>query len=82
MRLPAWYRAFPQPLRWAVAGTILLAVVGGSYGIVESVRDYPVSSWFGVTTYVALLGAIAGFVLGLAAGTLRRLGTGWSGPNV
>jgi hypothetical protein len=73
MHLPASYRAIPQPLRWAVAGAVVLAAIGGLYGIVESIRDYPVTSWFGVILYVAMLGAGAGFVLGLGAGTLRRL---------
>ncbi len=70
---PACLAAIPQPLRWAVAGAVLFAAVGASYGIVESIRDYPPGSWFGVTLYVAVLGAPAGFVLGLVAGALRRL---------
>lgn len=73
MRSPNWYRDIPQPLRWAVGGMILLAGVGFVYGIVESVRDYPASSWFGVTLYVSMLGAVAGFVLGIIAGTMSRL---------
>lgn len=73
MRLPGWYRAVPQPLRWAVAGAIVLAAVGAIYGVFESVRDYSLSSWFGVILYVGMLGALAGFLLGFVAGTLRRL---------
>ncbi len=73
MRRPRWYREIGQPLRWAVAGAIGLAAIGVVYGIAESIHDYPVSSWFGVTFYVAMLGAIVGFVLGLIAGALRRL---------
>jgi ABC-type dipeptide/oligopeptide/nickel transport system permease subunit len=42
-------------------------------GIDEFVRDYPASSWFGVTLYVSLLGAVAGFVLGIIAGAISRL---------
>jgi hypothetical protein len=73
VRLPFWYRAIRQPLRWAVAGAIVLAGVGAVYGFVESIRDYAISAWFGVILYVAVLGAIAGFVLGLIAGARRRL---------
>jgi ABC-type amino acid transport system permease subunit len=54
----------------------VLAGVGGIYGIVEAIRDYPFASWFGVTLYVAVLGALGGFVLGLIAGALRRLSGG------
>lgn len=61
------------PLRWAVGGTILVAGVGFVYGIAESVRDIPASSWFGVTLYVSLPGAVAGFVLGIIAGGMSRL---------
>jgi ABC-type uncharacterized transport system permease subunit len=50
----------------------VLAGVGGVYGIVEAIREYPFSSWFGVILYVVILGAVAGFVLGLFAGALRR----------
>jgi hypothetical protein len=71
-RVPRWYLSIPQPLRWAVGGAIVLAGGGGVYGIVESVRDYPLSSWFGVTLYVAMLGAAAGFVLGLISGAVSR----------
>jgi hypothetical protein len=42
------------------------------FGAVESLRDYPVSSWFGVILYVALLGSVAGLALGLAIGVLTR----------
>lgn len=70
----------PQPFRWAVVGAVLLAVVGAIYGIVESVRDYPVGSWFGVTLYVAMLAASVGFVLGLIAGAVRRLLSGAKAP--
>lgn len=70
---PSWLAEMPQPLRWAVVGAVLLAVVGAIYGIVESIRDYPLGSWFGVTLYVAMIGAAAGFVLGLATGAVRRL---------
>lgn len=69
MGAPRWYRVIPQPLRWAVSGAIGLAVVGAVYGLAESIRDYPLSSWFGVTLYVLLLGAVVGFVLGVIAGT-------------
>jgi hypothetical protein len=68
-----WYRSIPQPLRWGVAGALLFAAVGAVGGIVESVRDYPLGSWFGVILYVSMLGAVAGFVLGLIVGALRRL---------
>jgi len=51
----------------------VLAGVGGVYGIVEAIREYPFTSWFGVILYVAVLGAVGGFVLGLIAGALRRL---------
>jgi hypothetical protein len=71
-RVPRWYLSIPHLLRWAVGGAIVLAGGGGVYGIVESVRDYPLSSWFGVTLYVAMLGAAAGFVLGLIAGAVSR----------
>ena len=37
--VPRWY-LFPQPLRWAVGGAIILAGVGATYGIVDSVRDF------------------------------------------
>jgi hypothetical protein len=73
MRRPGWYAAIDQPLRWAVAGAIGLGAVGVVYGIAESIRDYPVSSWFGVILYVTVIAAVAGFVLGLVAGALRRL---------
>ncbi len=73
MRSPHWYRDIAQPLRWAAGGTILLGCVGFVYGIVESVQDYPASSWFGVTLYVTMLGAFAGFVLGIIAGAVSRL---------
>ncbi len=69
MRVPPWYRAIPQPLRWAVCGAIAFAGGGAGYGLAESIRDYPLSSWFGVTLYVLLLGGIVGFVLGVIAGT-------------
>jgi len=51
----------------------VLAAVGAAYGVFESARDYPLSSWFGVILYVGMLGAVAGFLLGLVAGALRRL---------
>lgn len=70
--MPRWYLSIPQPLRWAVGGAIIVAGVGAIYGIAESVRDYPLSSWFGVTLYVAMLGAIVGFMLGLVAGAVSR----------
>lgn len=54
----------------------MLAGVGGVYGIGEAIRDYPFTSWFGVILYVAVLGAVAGFVLGLVAGAVRRLAGG------
>jgi hypothetical protein len=57
-------------------GAVLLALVGAIYGIVESIRDYPLGSWFGVTLYVAMLGASAGLVLGLTPGSVRRLLSG------
>jgi hypothetical protein len=68
--LPRWYRAIPQPLRWACGGAVALACVGAVYGLTESVRDYPASSWFGVTLYVTMLGALVGFLLGLFTGTV------------
>jgi hypothetical protein len=67
---PAWYRKIPQPLRWAVGGALAFALVGGAYGLAESIRDYPLSSWFGVTLYLLLLGTLGGFVLGVVAGAL------------
>jgi hypothetical protein len=73
VHLPRWYRAIPQPLRWAVGGMIALGGVAAVFGVAESVRDYPVSSWFGVTLYVSALGASAGFVLGVIAGALSLL---------
>lgn len=76
MRLPGWYRAISQPLRWAVGGALVLAALGAIYGVVESVRDYPRSSWFGVILYVGMLGSVAGFVVGLIAGAFRRLHSG------
>jgi ABC-type uncharacterized transport system permease subunit len=48
-------------------------IVGVAYGFAESIHHYPLSSWFGVTFYVALLGALAGSLLGLIAGSLRWL---------
>ena len=54
----------------------MLAALGAVYGVVESVRDYPLSSWFGVILYIGMLGSIAGFVLGLIAGAFRRLLSG------
>jgi hypothetical protein len=71
MRPPHWYRSIPQPLRWAVGGALVLAAVGGVYGLAEAIRDYPLSSFFGVTLYVALLGGLAGFVLGMIVATAR-----------
>lgn len=52
-----------------------MAVIGAVYGLAESFRDYPPSSWFGVTLYVTMLGAIAGFLLGITAGLLSRIAT-------
>jgi hypothetical protein len=52
---------------------LVLAAVGAVYGFVESIRDYPFSSWFGVTIYVAMVAALVGFVVGLMAGALGRL---------
>lgn len=52
---------------------MLLAAVGACYGAVQAVAHYPVSSWFAVTLYVAMLGSLAGVVLGLLAGTLWSL---------
>jgi hypothetical protein len=72
MRMPDWLREVPQPLRSAVAGMIGLAGVGAIYGLVESARDYPLSGWFGVTLYVAFVGAVAGFLIGLIAGAFAR----------
>jgi len=54
----------------------VLAGVGGVYGIVEAIRDYPFTSWFGVILYVAVLSAVGGFVLGRMAGAVRRLAGG------
>jgi membrane associated rhomboid family serine protease len=68
--LPAWYRRIPQPVRWAVGGAMLFAAIGGVYGVIESLRDYPASSWFGVTVYVSMLGAVAGFLIGVVAGAV------------
>lgn len=72
MRPPRWYCSIPQPLRWAVGSAIILAGVGGIYGVVESVRHYPLSSWFGVTLYLAMLGALAGLLIGLIVGAVFR----------
>ena len=72
MHLPSWLEEVAQPFRWAVAGTLGLAAVGAVYGIVESARDYPLTSWFGVIMYTTFLGGIAGFVVGILAGALAR----------
>ena len=72
MRLPRWYLSIPHVLRWAVGGAIVLAAAGAVYGVAEAVAQYPVSSWFGVTLYVAMLGALAGFVLGMIAGAVAQ----------
>src|SRR5664279_4971585 len=62
---PRWHPEVPQPLRWAVLGTIAFGIVGAAYGLAESVHDYLLGSWFGVTLYVAIFGALAGFIFGL-----------------
>ena len=69
MRPPRWYRAIPQPFHWGAGGAIVVAVAGAAYGVFESVRDYPLSSWFGVTLFLTMLGTLAGFLLGFIAGT-------------
>jgi hypothetical protein len=72
VRLPLWYLSIPQPLRWAIGSAIALGGAAAVGGFVEAVLLYPLSSWFGVTLYLAMLGALAGFVLGVVAGALSR----------
>lgn len=73
MTVRSGFAEVPQPLRWASVGAVLLAVLGTTYGFIESIRDYPLSSWFGVTLYVTMLASTAGFILGFLAGVTQRL---------
>jgi hypothetical protein len=41
-------------------------------GLVEAIEVYPLSSWFGVTLYMVMLGSVAGFALGLLAAVVTR----------
>jgi hypothetical protein len=67
-----------------VLGTIAFGIVGAAYGLAESVHDYPLSyplsSWFGVTLYVAIFGALAGFIFSLLQGH-RAAGSAAIGPR-
>lgn len=72
MRPPARYAEIPQPARWGVAGATGLGAVGAVGGFIEAVAVYPLGSWFGVTLYLALIGALAGFVLGCVSAAASR----------
>jgi hypothetical protein len=71
--LPSWYVALSQPGRWSVGGAMACGAIGALSGLIEAIVVYPVSSWFGVTLFVAMLAALAGLVLGLVTAlALRR----------
>ena len=72
MSLPGWYVSIAQPVRWGVAGTLALGSTGAVGGLIEAVDVYPVRSWFGVTLYLAMLGSIGGFILGLVCAAVTR----------
>jgi hypothetical protein len=73
MRLPNWYVSIAQPARWSVGAAIGFGALGAAGGFVEAVDLYPVTSWFGVTLYLAMIAGFVGLLLGLvSAFVLRR----------
>jgi hypothetical protein len=53
--------------RYVIWACALGTSIGASWGLAESIADYPASSWPAVTTYVAILCAMAATILGLVA---------------
>ena len=64
----------PVPTRFAVVGAVVLGIAGGIAGLISGLLHYPPTAWFAVVELGvpgALLGGLAGFVLGLLVQAFR-----------
>jgi hypothetical protein len=65
----------PIPTRFAVIGALVLGIVGGIGGLISGLFAYPPTAWFAVAEVgfpAALLGGLAGFVVGFLVLAVRR----------
>ena len=70
----------PRPLRWAVAGAVLLGGVGAVTGLVVGLVVYAPTAW-AATFEAGVPAALLGAVLGLAAGTVTHAARRRRGPS-
>jgi hypothetical protein len=64
----------PVPGRFAVIGAVVLGIAGGVAGLISGLLHYPPTVWFAVAELgvpAALLGGLAGFVVGLLVQAVR-----------
>jgi hypothetical protein len=64
----------PFPARFAVIGSLVLGIAGGITGLLLGLFAYPPTAWAAAAEVglpAALLGALAGFVLGLLVQAVR-----------
>ena len=65
----------PVPTRFAVIGALALGIAGGIAGLILGLLAYPPTAWFAVAELgvpAALLGGLAGFVVGFLVQAVRR----------
>jgi hypothetical protein len=62
-------RALPRPARWAITGAAAAGVIGAIAGLVIGLQAYAPTAAFAVVE-LGLPAAIAGGILGLAAGVI------------
>jgi hypothetical protein len=65
----------PVPTRFAVTGAAVLGIAGGIGGLISGLFAYPPTAWFAVAEVgvpAALLGGLAGFVVGFSVQAVRR----------
>jgi ABC-type uncharacterized transport system permease subunit len=65
----------PVPTRFAVIGALVLGTAGGIAGLILGLLAYPPTAWFAVAELgvpAALLGGLAGFVVGFLVQAVRR----------
>ena len=66
-------RSLPLPARWAIAGAAAAGVIGAIAGLVIGLHAYAPTAAFAVVE-LGLPAAIAGGILGLAAGVIVTAG--------
>ena len=65
----------PVPARFAVIGALVLGIAGGVAGLISGLFAYPPTAWFAVAEVgmpAALLGGLAGFIVGFLVQAVRR----------